>query len=297
MLSKEPSLDPTWVDGSLRNAIHYASAGGSVEALQILLDLLGERKTPEVLDARDSHGTTALHFATEFNFADVVKLLLANGASHKIQNDAGLLALHTAAKKGCQSLELLLALPDCVPIDTRDFEGLSPLLIACLHGNEAAASVLLEKGASVAAVDGSAMSVAHACVEAGNASLLRLAVAAKASVRGRDASGSEPIHLAAANGSTACLEVLMACDAIDLNAVDGEGRSALHLACVGGHTLFVEMLVKDKRVNVNLTNSADQTALHLASQNGKLDVVKVLLNVRPDLDILRVRKRERENCY
>ena len=313
MLSKEPNLDPTWTDGSCRNSIHYAAAGGSVEALQIMLDLLGDRKTSDILDARDNHGTTALHFACEFNFSDVVKMLLANGASHKIQNDAGLYAIHTAAKKGSQSLEVILGLPDCVHIDVRDSEGLSSLMIACLHGNDAGATTLLEKGADATVTDADGMGLAHACVEAADPRLLKMVVAAGARVRCKDGSGSEPIHLAASSGNVACLEVLMACDMIDLNALDGEGRSALHLACVGGHAHFVETLIKDKRVNVNLVNSAgfelfvvlgfhfltrlkkkkkkkkkDQTALHLASQNGKLDVVKVLLNLRPDLDIVKV---------
>jgi ankyrin repeat protein len=220
-----------------------------------MLDLLGDRKSADILDVRDNHGTTALHFACEFNFADIVKMLVSNGASHKIQNDAGLFALHTAAKKGRQSLEILLALPDCIAIDTRDTEGLSALLIACLHGNDAAASALLEKGADPLVVDLEGMGVVHACVEAGDARLLKLIVD-KADVRCRDKGGSEPIHVAASNGNVGCLEVLMTCEKIDLNAVDGESRTALHLACVGGHALFVETLVKDKRVDVNVVNSA-----------------------------------------
>lgn len=166
--------------------------------------------------------------------------------------------------------------------------------------------MLLERGADAGVTDLDGMGLVHACVEAADPRLLRRVVSAGASVRQRDKSGSEPIHLAAANGNVACLEVLLACDKIDVNARDGEGRSALLLASVGGHANFVETLVKDKRVDVNLANSGgnkekenagfkpvdgkkiEQTALHLASQNGKLDVVKVLLNTRPDLDIVKV---------
>ncbi len=287
MLDKEPTCDPGWLDSSKRNPIHYCCAGGSAESLQILLELCGERKA-ELINARDNHGTTALHFACEFNFAEVVRMLLANGASCEIQNDAGLFALHTAAKKGNQSLEVLLALPKSLLVDTRDSEGLSPLLIACLHGNDMAAATLLDAGADAKLIDEEGIGAAHACVESGNARLLKLVVEkGGASVSCVDKSGSQALHLAAASGNVPCLEVLMHLDKIDLNAVDmeRESRTALHLAAAGGHAQFVEMLVRDSRVHVNARNAAGQTALHLASMNGKLDVVKVLLANRQDLDV------------
>lgn len=284
----QEKLDPAWADKSNRNVMHYAAAGGSADALQIVFDLIGEdeEKKRLLINAPDSHGTTCLHFACEFNYSELVKRLLAEGADPAVKNDAGLYPLHTAAKKGKESLEVMLGCKTGPGIDEPDSEGLSPLLIACLHGNLVAAALLLERGCSKEVADVDGMSVGHAVVESGNGQLLTyVGKEQKCPLRMVDKTGAEPIHLAASNGSAECIGAFLGLDGIDFNALDSQGRTPLLLACAAGHTKCVQLLAQDRRVDVNLASPLGLGPLHMASVNGKLDCVKILL-AREDLDVM-----------
>jgi ankyrin repeat protein len=300
MVEKE-TPDPAWTDKSGRNVIHYVSAGGSEEALQIMLDLLGDggdnkEQTLKLLNAKDSHGTTSLHFACEFNYAGLVKMMLDEGADIHSRNDAGLYPVHTAAKKGKQSLEEILKVSkdSDLSIDVCDSEQLTPLLVACLHGNLAAAALLVENGANINVKDSDAMTPVHAAVESGDELLIKYLCEQKGiEVRGVDATGAEPIHLACTNGNAGCLEALILSAAgIDLNAYDSKHRTPLILACEGGHKNCVKKLVANANVLVNMTNDHQQGAAHISSLNGKLDCLKVLMT-REDLDLKAVDDQER----
>ena len=286
MVEKEPSLDPSWVDKSERSAVHYASAGGSLDALQIMLNLAPAESLIALINAPDSHGTTSLHFACEFNYAELVELLLERGANPAIKNLAGLYPLHTASKKGKDSLLVLLQHEPRIEIDTPDAEGLTPLLIAALHGNVLAAEALIEAGAEKDLVDLDGMSVVHAAVESGAHQLVRYLGGKGADMRKADVGGSEPLHLAASNGAAECLAALleMETERVDPNALDAEGRTALFLAATAGNVKCAKLLCQDARVDVNRPNGIGQTPLHVASMNGKLGVVREALLKREDLD-------------
>lgn len=92
-------------NGSKRSALHKAAFWGHLDMVTYLLE---EHKLD--VNAEDYNGDTPLHDATRFGNLDVVKQLLAHGASLSIVNKQGQTALGTAQEYGKQ--DIIQALED-----------------------------------------------------------------------------------------------------------------------------------------------------------------------------------------
>ena len=57
-----------------------------------------------------------------------------------------------------------------------------------------------------------------------------------------------------------------------------EGKTALILAAQNGHTNVVRILVNDGGAHVNVQDGTGMSALHWAAQNGHTNVVHILVN-------------------
>ncbi|MCR2048833.1 ankyrin repeat domain-containing protein [Acetatifactor muris] len=70
-----------------------------------------------------------------------------------------------------------------------------------------------------------------------------------------------------------------------MEQTDNQGETAIHLAAENGHTTMLKVML-EKGVNVNLTEDAPAEAgtspLHLACANGHVDVVKLLMDAGAD---------------
>eukprot|EP00658_Telonema_sp_P-2_P028817 TRINITY_DN2200_c0_g2_i3.p1 TRINITY_DN2200_c0_g2~~TRINITY_DN2200_c0_g2_i3.p1 ORF type:complete len:210 (+),score=50.36 TRINITY_DN2200_c0_g2_i3:43-630(+) len=83
------------VDNAGRTPLMLAAAGGMIGVVELLLDRAATREV--AVNARDKiDGYTALMLAALHDSAEVVQLLLVNGAKHDIKNDHGQTALEIA---------------------------------------------------------------------------------------------------------------------------------------------------------------------------------------------------------
>ena len=112
--------------------------------------------------------------------------------------------------------------------------------------------------------------------------------------------GFAPIHLAAAQGHTPIVRLLLESNANLRPAKDtasgvqglianpGSGLTPLHLAATRGHGNVVQFLLVDHKVDPNVTKTtAGATPLHLASKRGHRHVVSLLLanNANPNQEM------------
>ncbi|KNC52463.1 uncharacterized protein AMSG_12124 [Thecamonas trahens ATCC 50062] len=88
---------------SSRSALHKAAFWGHVQVIDYLCNEVGINP-----DVQDVYGDTALHDAARFGHADVVKLLLAAGASTSVTNAAGLTPLQVAVEYSKHDVVALL---------------------------------------------------------------------------------------------------------------------------------------------------------------------------------------------
>merc|ERR1712176_234327 len=94
--------------------------------------------------------------------------------------------------------------------------------------------------------------------------------------------GYSALHLAAENGHTACVKVLLAARAqVDNAAVPHGCRTATHFATICGHVETLEELL-ERDANVNAADNMGLTPLHLAAQRADPQCTSMLLRHRAD---------------
>ncbi|XP_045454649.1 transient receptor potential channel pyrexia-like [Melitaea cinxia] len=189
----EKGVDPGYSTSGGLNALHLAAELG---ALRCLTYLLKETKlSAKGLTKQRDKECTALHLAASRGFAECVELLLAEGAQANVRNYRGFTALHLAAR--CSSLE-------CVEIILRD-------------GN-----------ADPNAEDHDKRTPLHAaiCNTERACDIIDTLVSWGAQVNKKDEYGYSPLHLAAMDGLTQCVETLIFLGA-DVTSKSKKGHTAL----------------------------------------------------------------------
>ncbi|XP_076237596.1 uncharacterized protein LOC143181190 [Calliopsis andreniformis] len=172
-------------------AIHLVADGGDPACLMVLLDAGCQ------LDLMTKKGDTALHLAAEASCVENVSLLVEKGANVHLKNHRGQTALHIASR--CHSLEcveVLLKKGDCDP-NVEDDDGRISLHLAL--------------GRSLLAYD-----------------VTEFLITWKANVNKTDKYGYTPLHIAALNELSQCVDILIQHGA-DLSARTKGGTSALSI--------------------------------------------------------------------
>jgi len=144
--------------GSYR-PLHFAAAFGNIELATLLANIFSWLKLTPALDARDSHGLTALHWATSKGFGNVIQTLVENGASLNVIDEQGRTPLHLAVsaleihpsfeeRKFCRDMVRYFLEHGANP-DVGDENGTCPLHLAAQIGDEETLNILVTYGASV----------------------------------------------------------------------------------------------------------------------------------------------------
>ena len=130
------------VSGTLADAVENAAFEGNVAELRRLR--VGEAGG-EPVDATDSGGDTALHYAAGKGRLEAVQYLLQRGASVDVPDNYKRTALHFAAELGHAAVARELALHGANPRLT-NWNGITPLQRAERFGRGAAIGAAIEEG-------------------------------------------------------------------------------------------------------------------------------------------------------
>ncbi|KPJ14946.1 Transient receptor potential channel pyrexia [Papilio machaon] len=189
----EKGVDPAYATSGGLNALHLAAELGAQRCLAYLLKET-RISVNGVTKQRDKE-CTAIHLAAARGYAECVEILLADGAKANTKNYRGFTALHLAAR--CSSLE-------CVEVLLRD-------------GN-----------ADPNAEDYDKRTPLHAsiCRSDRASDIIDMLVSWGAQVNKKDEYGYSPLHLAAMDGLTLCVETLIFLGA-DVTSKSKKGHTAL----------------------------------------------------------------------
>lgn len=222
------------------------------------------------VNAKNRDGKTALHLVLENPKYDInksaattMRLLRHPRVNPAVTDAKGNNALHYAALQGdVAAIQSILSkkVEGCDGIDTSatNNTGMTALMLAVSNNKD-------------------------------DATLALLGLQDK-SPKTRDKDGSTMLMLAACDGKDALVQAYLNhphIDDQDVNARDQTGISALHLAAGNGHTSTVKILLASKRIamgadGINAITNRGSSPLMAAAQGGSVEMVKLLLDAGAD---------------
>jgi len=169
--------------------------------------------------------------------------------------------------------EVQKAVGEGADVNTASLQGVTPLLLACKHGNMQMAQFLLSKNADPNLVSSECGPV-HEAVRKHNVPLVELLIEKKGNVNLPAEGGKTPIMFAILEKHFDMAELLLKKGA-DPKIKSLSGANALHFVVMDGDRAQVEKFLS---CGINEKNANGKTPLHIAAEKGNIDAIKVLLN-------------------
>ncbi|KAJ0000018.1 hypothetical protein NQD34_011860 [Periophthalmus magnuspinnatus] len=220
--------------------LHIAVVQSKMDIVDKLIGIfLLEHKSPDIYN---NLRQTPLHLAVITQQANMVKALVQAGADPAALDRNGQTALHLCCEYNQgECLSLLLSLhPAATCLEIRNYEGLSPLHLAVLHGHMDLATMLLHAGADINAMDNkSGQSPLMHAVESNNVNM---------------------VHFLIENGC-------------DVNSQSYSRNTALHCACGRGQVDTVRLLLKNG-ADSGLKNYHNDTPVMVTTNKKIADVIR-----------------------
>jgi ankyrin repeat protein len=234
------SIQTTILDYQSLTRLQKCTIGLTSETIEDVIALSWEE-----LNATDSLGRTALHFAAYQCSIDAMALLLKHGANPDLIDDYGKAPLHIAAGLGSIPITKTLITSRC-DLEIRDQFWNTPIHLACLMGHVHTVELLLDAGADSEALN------AHGETPVRQAILNdRLEVAQLLHQRGAAFSGFK---------STACA-----------------GNPMIKAVWFNSHRIF--RFLMSLHIRVDQRHKSGRTILHTLADNGDALTMKIFLEV------------------
>jgi ankyrin repeat protein len=312
--------DPLILNSHNQSSLHIASASNRLSIVKELLSLTGS----SLLEIQNDHGQTALSVTTNI---DIVNELITFGADISSLDNNNMNVLMIAVLKDQLPIveHLLFAIDDqstnifdqvtkrnnrsifliavqtgsidmCsvlfthpyVRWDTIDKQRLNAFHIAARHNHHKLIEFFCEqirKSDKLASLKSRSYSRTTTDVDLTN--IFQPSLALRLYIDAQTEDGKTPLHLAAEQGHTLCIKMLLKYGA-DVLLTNYFGQLALHAAIQNGSSECVELLIKSSIRNMTdfqYVLSRKQSPLITACCNGFVDIVRLLLSENIGIDI------------
>lgn len=240
---------------------------------------------------------TPLLHASQNGYAEVMRLLIDNGASIDEQDEPlGQTSLLLASQGGhVAAIQLLVALGAKLTISDRrdqtaknvkDLDGDTSLLLAATRGELEVVKRLVDGRNIDSKITWGSMALSLAAGNGRNSVVEFLLAEFKkhADTESIDAMVKTPLLLAAANGHAAVVGLLLVHSKSSINSRDSSGNTPLARAAKDGHCPVVRLLLERNDVLLESRNDHGMTPLALAAHYDHETVVDLLLKRGADLE-------------
>lgn len=214
---------------TLNQQFFQAIVQGDVAKVKELLKI-----DPQLAQAKDRRGVSAVLKATYYSKKEVAEVLLATGIE---------LNIFEAAATGQTDRVRALLKQDSSLVNAFAPDGFFPLGLATFFGHPKTVEVLLAAGANVNAVTRESMKVTplHSAVAARQLGIGRLLIARGAKSNVQSEGGFAPLHEVAANGDLEFAKLLLE-NGADINLKSDDGKTPLALAISKNQTVMEKFL-------------------------------------------------------
>lgn len=244
------------------------------------------------VNAAQTDGTTALHWAARWNDLATARALIHAGANAGAANHDGATPMFLASQNGSAAvIELLLTAGVQVNAPVLA-HGETALMMASRSGSVEAVKTLLDHGANINAIDALRGTTALMwAAEQGHVAVVELLAARGADIRAQSTvlrplkrrglgfappsdqgspgaptkGGLSALLFAARQGSLECVRALVTSNA-EVNQASADGSSPLLVAVQNGF-YDIALFLMDHGANLNLANAKGWTPLYLAVKN------------------------------
>jgi ankyrin repeat protein len=233
------------------SAIFVISGLGAAANEARLADAVQRRDTQAVqsllrdgadVNAPQSDGATALHWAAYLEDTETTALLLRAGARVDTPNNYGVTALALAAGNGNAAIIDRLLKAGADP-NRAVRAGETPLMLAARTDHVDAVKVLLSGGATVDAKETwNGQTALMWAAAAGNGPTVQLLIERGADFKARSNAGTTPLMFAVRRGSVAAVGALLAAGA-DVKETRPDRATPLLIAVINGHADLVDFLL------------------------------------------------------
>ncbi len=313
-LIEEGAVDVNEVGPYQRTALHYATAGGMIDIIKLLVN------RGVAIDIKDCAEMTPLfnimfsiHNNTFKDITEIIDLLLSKGADINSINEAGYTMLHSAVMENNAQLVKLLMDKSANP-NIQDKSGKPAIYHADKYQNQEIirllsgvsdkkikdvetkfneelqiffAQDLEEQKKYVNQVDKIGESNLHKAVFLGNLELIQKLLTLGADVNIQNTAKITPLILTCLTNKPEALKLLLNNNA-DATMIDDQGMNALHLCAIKNKWECAKILL-EKNVNIDINILAYPygcSALYLAIFGNSIDVAIALIKHGADTKII-----------
>ncbi|XP_066023841.1 ankyrin-2-like isoform X3 [Pocillopora verrucosa] len=250
------------------NTLHHAASGGDTDIISLIHTHLPN------IESKTGEGYTPLMVAAVHGKLHAVKWFLEKGATVACKNKRGWNTLHHAASGGDTDIISLIHthLPN---IESKTGEGLTPLMVAAVHGKLHAVKWFLEKGATVACENKRGWNTLHHAASGGDTDIISLIHTHLPNIESKTGEGYTPLMVAAAHGKLHAVKWFLEKGATVACENKG-GWKMLHFAALSGDTDIIS-LIHTHLPNIESKTGEGYTPLMVAAFTGKLHAVKWFL--------------------
>ncbi|CEJ91474.1 hypothetical protein VHEMI07184 [[Torrubiella] hemipterigena] len=232
-------------DNMGRLPLHWAVVCRDQSLVEVLLK---RRADTETINSKDNSGRTALSFAAERGFNDIIETFIRYGANVEALEADGCTALFEAARHG-HNITIHLLVNHGANVDSRDTNGHTPLLGSIWGRHASTARILIGYGATV---------------------------------NSRDKSERTALSWAAENGFDDVMETLIKHGA-DVEARETNGRTALFTAALHAQLTSIHLLLSHG-ANIDPRDDTGRTPLSWVVERGDIDIIRILIGYGAALD-------------
>ncbi|CAG2221692.1 Thioredoxin domain-containing protein 3,Thioredoxin domain-containing protein 3 homolog [Mytilus edulis] len=289
---KNPTVDLRDKHGY--SPLYRASNLGHIDIVKSLLE------QNSYIDLCDKNGRSPLYWTSYKGHTDIVKLLLEYYPNVDLCDKNGCSPLACASQTGHTDIVKLL-LEKNSNVDLCNKNGRSPMYWAIQEGHTEIVKLLLERNPNVDLCDNYGWSLLYCSSQKGYSDIVKLLLERNPNVDLCDKDGCSPLYCASRKGQTGIVKLLLEKDLMLIYVtrmagvlctgqvikdilIHNDGLSPLHLASMKGHTDILKLLF-EKNPNVDLCDKNDRSPLYWASQKGYTDIVQLLLEKNPNVNL------------
>lgn len=237
------------------------------------------------IEITNSQGSTALTLASAKGHFDVVRQLVASGASLGHTDDSNRCALVHAARAG--KLNIVKYMLSCDWLGRTESNDISlreaaqqALVCASSQGYCEIVEELLElRNVEIDGQDSITGEIPLvAAAKNGHIDIITCLLARSARVDGTNRKGVSALTAAAKEGHVAAVERLMQFSVVDLGQRDDDGKTALINASQENHMEIINLLLVQQGVDTEVVDKEGMTALSWSCLRGHISATTVLLD-------------------